>query len=702
MDGLKAYTRKQIDPEALEIIESTGLPVVDGYRDPEHRDFSPAWNGLSQAWWEALRADQPQKYHRLIAICEEDFPTFCAVLLKVYNKTVARMHPFIYNLAQQYVWNIFAQRLRDGEPWFFVFLKARQFGVSTFVLGMHFWHTFRERDVACSVIAHDVPLTETLVRSLSFFYDELPDLVEIKPTLRQANRSAKIPKNEVYFRSRGGMEWRSRISTQCAKKIDARGATAKHILFSERAFYQDAQALEDAITPQLPPRGSPARLECSVISESTPNGQNHFYDLWQLSKQYDSETKDIFLPWFIAEDLYSLEPPPDWKMSREERSLMIQLSKDRKANYDGRPVTPAQMYWRRTEIDNKSGSQQDAEVAFDMEYPSDDETCFLMFRNKSVFKDDMKYLGACVSEMEELGRGACHANGWPRGNYGQGILEFEPLHGPFTSFQFRHEARPKFVSKGGGYLKVWEPPTPGHLYTVGSDAGDTQDNAVSQVICVTCAQQAAELVMHGEGPERFTDASVALCRWYFNALWMPEVNHVGTIVLKRGMKDWNYGNVCREEKWDEVALKKNKYGWMTSELNKPVLISGFEMVIHEHYLRIASRELRSEMSTFGRIGMNEGGGGRYKGVGNAHDDRVMAMALAVMAVRQSPKHFSEMTKRKHVVLPSAYDLGINDTVQIESRRNAAIPEAIKQHFSHEPTYDLSVNPIRGVFGGVIF
>ena len=694
------HTRSQIDPEALSIIESTGHHVMPGRRNPEARDFSPNWDGLTTKWWLDLQAKNPKSFYRLVSICEEDFPTFCAVLLKVYNKTVSRTHPFIFNSAQSFSWNIIAKMIEDGVPLFVIFLKARQLGVSTFTLAKHFWHAWRERDVATTVIAHEVKLAKTLVGTLALFFDELPDVEYIKPKLRANNRAARIPTLEVFFSARGGREWRAKISTHVAKNIEARGERSKHILESEYAFYSDPQALNDSLMPQLPPIGSPARRECSVIIESTPNGQNHFYDFWQLAKTGKTEWRGIFLPWFIAEDLYSVEPPLNWRMTREETALQKQLTIERQKKYDGKPVTRAQMYWRRCEINAKAGNEQDSEMAFDMEYPSDDETCFLLFESKSIFKDDMKYLGSCITQIEELAREQIKQHGLPKGDYAQGEMVFEPLGSPFAPKATTSHRRPKFNPKSGGSLRVWEFPTSGHIYTVGSDAGDSYDNAVSQVVCVTCGQQAAELAMHQVGTETFTDHSIALCRWYWNALWLPEVNHVGTIVMKRGISDWGYGNVAREERWDEIALKKNKFGIYTNDQNKPVMISNFILLIKERYLRIASRELRSEMSTFSLEGLTQNGSPRYRGAGSSKDDRVMAMALAIMAVRQSPKYFAEMTKKRHAELPDAVELGINSSPQVEERRTKAVPDAVKEYLGEEKSYELAVNPIRGFLGGL--
>ena len=216
------FTRKQIDPEALRIIERTGHKVLPGRRNPAKRDFSPNWDGLSREWWSAIRKNNYKDYCRLISICEEDYPTFAACLLRVYNKTVSRIHPFIFNNAQQHAWNILAQMLADGLPLMVIFLKARQLGVSTFVLGKHEWHAWRERDISTTIIAHDAKLAGTLVRTLGLFYDELPDLPEIKPELREKSRTARVPKKELHFSKRNGQEWRAQISTYTSKNVEVR------------------------------------------------------------------------------------------------------------------------------------------------------------------------------------------------------------------------------------------------------------------------------------------------------------------------------------------------------------------------------------------------------------------------------------------------------------------------------------------------
>jgi hypothetical protein len=680
-------TRSQIHPRALEIIEATGMIVTPGKRDPAHRDFSPAWEGLLVEWWRALQRENPEAFYELIAICEEDFPTFCACLVRIYNKAVSRVTPFIWNNAQRIAWDTIARLISEGQTVFIAFLKARQLGVSTFVLAKHFWHAWRERLMRTTVTTHDVALAQTLISTISLFYDELPDLDYIKPKLRQASSGAKIPKKEVEFRTRGGRDWSSHILTHVAKNVEARGARAKHLLFSEYAFYDEAQALMDAITPQLPSIGSPARLECSIIIESTPNGQNDFYDLWQLAKSGRSEFVPVFLPWWLADDMYSVEAPQKWRMSSDESDLQKRLTVER-LRIDGKPVTNAQMYWRRKEIDGKSGGVVDAEMAFDMEYPSDDETCFSIYKNDSIFKGDVRFLQESIAKMEDKGEALCAEMEWPRGTAGKGDLTFVDLQSPFEPARHKKKPTPLFEPDRHGTLLVWEAPASGHIYTMGSDSALTFDNSVTHVTCVTCRQQAAELVMNETGIEDFTDATVALGYWYNTALWLPEINYMGSTLLKRAMNEWMYPNMARYEKWDEPGLQQKKYGWEMNEHNKGILMNNMAYLIKERFYRIASRPLLSELLTMEIEGMTKHRNLMVSASGGKHDDRVVALALALKAVAQSPKLHAHMTRERYR-LPTATDLNINANPEIErakAKQHPLIAELLRA------TQEVSVMP----------
>lgn len=678
-------TIDQIDPRALEIVEwALGEPIPRGRRE----DRSPNFRGLPQQFWHDLYARDRRVFDELHLILAEDFPTFAALLLKVFNKSVGQIHAFIFNNAQTIAWNEMVRLRNEMRTMFLLFLKARQLGVSTMVCGHEFWQAWRQNDIECTVIAHEEALAHRLIRIMDVFYQELPDVGGLRPTLREKSRKATLPKDGFYFSDR-----RSYVETHIAKNAEARGRSSKHNLLSELAFYPDPQALLDSLLPQLPPLGSPARLDCSVIVESTPFGQNYFYQKWEEAKAKDSEWTGIFLPWMVQDDMYSVEPPSGWKMSADERDLMSRLSHERE-KIDGKPVTRAQMWWRNRTIENDYSGDQDA---FDQEYPSDDQTCF-MLRTEAVFKDHMRYLSACCIEAEKRATKEMSDQGFAGKNIARGEMAFDPLRSPFESIGYVKYPKPVFRPSNRGDLLIWEFPKPGHIYVAGADSAagiNGRDNAVTEIVDVTTARQVAEFA-GPIGPEEFTDHTVALCRYYNNALMMPEINFTGTVVLKRTMQDWNYTNVAREEKWDEVSLKKNKYGFYTNDNNKPVLISNLVWMIQEHHVSIASRELLAELSTFQLEGYTSTANPIFNAKGKKHDDRVVAFALALYAVRQSPKLLATLTAAAPT-LPSAVDLGINRAIQPVV--NDKLPAEI-ENLLGERADALPANPIRGYMGYV--
>ncbi|GAC1407109.1 MAG: hypothetical protein NVSMB64_13550 [Candidatus Velthaea sp.] len=676
----KGKTHAQIAPRALAIIRAVGYDVPDHFRE----DGSPNFRGLPREFWVKLATDHPDLLDEMGAILRSDFPTYAALLLKVFSKRHGHLIPFIFTNAQVIGWNAMARLKAAGSTMFIVFLKARQLGISTMVAGWQHWNLWRLYDVETTLIGHEVKLVEKFIGMLRVYHEELPDVAGIRPRLRADNATGKIPRKELYYSDR-----RSWCVTQVAKNVDARGMSAKHILLSELAFYPEPQALLDALLPQLPPFGSPARRECSVIVESTPNGQNFFYDLWQSTKQQGVEWVGIFLPWMVQDDVYAVTPAPGFKLTSHETALRGRLSAERR-KIDGKDVSLAQMYWRRHTLDNDYHGDEEA---FDMEYPSDDETCFLL-RSHSVFKEKLRFLQSSCVEAERRSPAAWGAagikttKGFMRGN-----LSFPSMTTPFGDAARMRKFMPKFMEAKFGDVTVWEPPIKGHSYVIGCDAAggiEGRDNSVAHVCDVTMGRQVAEIA-GPISPEPFADLCVALAYWYNTALLYPEVNSVGSVVLKRMRRDWQYPNVGREEKWDENQLKKDKYGIYTSPNNKAVIVSNLKWIVDEQFYQIASRALLSEMSTY-----EQSTDGTYNAKSHKHDDRVIALALALYAVRQSPKMFSALTDNRHGI-PNAVELGLSKAPTPEQIRKENSDDVLPKVVSEALGRELQVpfNPIRG-------
>jgi hypothetical protein len=464
----------------------------------------------------------------------------------------------------------------------------------------------------------------------------------------------------------------------------------------EPAFYPNLNDFVSALEPQLPALGTKARLQCSLIFESTPNGQNDFYDFWEASKEEDSEMVGIFLPWYIHDDEYSLEPPKHWRMTREEKELQAILSLQRK-KIDGRPVTRDQMYWRHCKLINLKGDED----AFDMEYPSDDQSCF-MLKSQSAFSEDMKYLTQCVLDAELAAQAA-----W--GNYtdanGNEIKTDGPLTGslvfPSPPHPFGNQVghisipRPQF-RPGNGDLWVWEPPKKGHVYFAGVDVAggnEGRDYSVACVVDCTTGKQVAEY-SGNIGPEYFADILVHLSRWFNNMMVMIEMNGHGSTVLKRMSTTWGFTNFAHEEKWDEIGVKKNKPGWYTNEQNRPMIFNALKYFTHERYIKFASRTLVREMSQMKKEGQDYRTAKKHQ-----HDDHVVAAGLCCIGIRQAPKILHVLESSRNTRIPTAVELGLSHAgapveSEFEKLRNVLTQEQYDSLTGY--SYEMPMNPLRGI------
>ena len=626
--------REQISPRALAIIERYFV-IPEGYED----DGAPRFRGIPLATWRALEADKD--FPELLAILHEDYPTFAVLVQKIWAKRVGRLIPLVFNRTQRLAWNAIAGRIAASEPIFIVFFKARQMGISTLVNGWCHWHIWRLHDIEVTLVAHEKPLVFSFIDRLRIFHEELPKVPAILRTLRMQGRNARVPRDEMYYN-----ETRSKATTVVAKNAEARGRSSPHYHLAEFAFYDGGNDLLGAIMPQLPSAGTLARLQCSVIVESTANGKNDFYDLWQKACDELSEWLAKFYPWYVQDDEYSLPPPNGWRPDKKLRAWGNRLAHDRRAIDGESTITDGQLFWYVTTLEGECGGNQDL---MDREYPSDPETAFLL-RSRSIFRDDMRYLQATVTESAQR----CPAE-WKKrgvlfdGNFARGRLDYKVPDNPFgrnTPSLGELRLEPEFVFTPRGDLRVWSPPQVQHQYVIGMDAAAgtyAGDYSVGIVLDVTEGRQVAEL-HYKRAPEEFTDDCVALGWWYNCALLYPEINSIGVVCMKRARQVWFYPRVGLQEKWDEVGVKANKYGMYTTEEQKTIMVSFFKHIVSSGYLAIASDGLLAEMSIF-----VETAAGDYKADGAGHDDRVMAMALALAVVRQSPKLLGGMTAKTHAL-----------------------------------------------------
>lgn len=647
---------------------------------------------------EIARGDD-SNFEEYVGILRKHFPSFCALALKVKPKGGGRTSPFIFNQLQRGFWAIICRLIREKRPLFLVVVKFRQAGMSTFWDAWIFWQMWRQTDVQTMVIAHQLQTAETMIETMRVFYDELPERKEkdgklvwsLKPDLREGNHGATLPRGEVYF-----ADQRCWCMIHQAKNVDPRGQQVTHVLETEFAMYPDPGTLNGALLPQLPPIGSPEHLRCTFVIESTPKGQNEFYEKYHAQNDTNSELwtsigkvrmgrlwTSVFFPWFIFDEQYAHEIPvkngkPVYTLDKEERQLQRYLSHIRQSEYDGKPVSDAQMYWRREMIDEYYEGDEDQ---FNQEYPTDDEECFNI-SSQSIFRPYSKTLMKDVRDMVDYA-----VNHWKT------VYDLK-THGPLKvrirfdgAFAMGKRPTVKWEVHPHGKWAVWETPQAGHVYVIGADPAvgtEGGSNAAAFVLCVTCRHQAAEFTEEEFGPERFA-TELAMAGWAYNtAMLVPEVNNVGYVVLKNLITDLFYPNLYRWPKFDEVNSFTKKRGFVTNNTTKYLMVSSMKHYVEEHVVKIASPALLSEMSTFEQKSEDEFGPQRGRLA-----DRVMAFGLAIMGVMQTPRLASALLESVNA-MPSAFDLGIA-AMQPERLQ---IPQAIAERLEKRSQFSMPWNPLQ--------
>ena len=186
-------------------------------------------------------------------------------------------------------------------------------------------------------------------------------------------------------------------------------------------------------------------------------------------------------------------------------------------------------------------------------------------------------------------------------------------------------AKEPIEERRGGALLIWFPPVPGKEYLVAVDTaggGSDGDFAAVQVIELGSGTQCAELQQRLP-PLELAHVAADLGREYGRytggeAEIAVERNNHGSAVL---------AYLDATERYTRVWEQSGVAGWLTTAGNKPRMVSRIGALLVESPAIFLSKRLLAECRTF-----VSSAGGRMGAANGAHDDCLMAMAVA-QAVR---------------------------------------------------------------------
>ena len=187
-----------------------------------------------------------------------------------------------------------------------------------------------------------------------------------------------------------------------------------------------------------------------------------------------------------------------------------------------------------------------------------------------------------------------------------------------------HVTNIRWMNDRNGYINIYQLPNTPEVtkYCIGGDtAGEGSDFFIGQVLDARTGKQVATL-KHQFDADQYTKQMYCLGMYYKQALIGIEANFDSFPIME--LQRLGYTNQYVRETQDTYTGKTEKrFGFKTTSLTRPTIISRLIEIVREHCDTINDKDTLEELLTIirnekGRIEAPEGG----------HDDQMMGLAIA--------------------------------------------------------------------------
>lgn len=513
----------------------------------------------------------------LLAEVRQNPEKLIQLVFVVVDKSQKTM-PFFFNEVQQDFINTLNQAIKDYEEGriaeiSLLILKGRQQGFTTLVTAYQLACSILNRNFQGFTLADTSDNSETIFQNKAKFpYSQIPEV--LKPTEKFNNRK------QLLFE-----KLNSSWSVDTATKDVGRSRTINFFHGSECAFWQyGIAAIQAAI-------GEAFTKNCIKIFESTADGFNDYEKMWSSGSHIN-----CFYAWWRTPE-YRISIPSEQK--REEFIHRINAGNEwiwERLRWlrDEKHLQLEQLYWYW----NKYDKYLDKDL-IKQEYPCSPQEAFLL-SGKTVFDT--------VAIMYRL----------------------EHIPQPIKTGYFQYDydglriTNIQWVNDRNGYIRLYmQPDSPAITnYCIGGDtAGDGSDSFVGIVLDARTGQQAAVL-RHQFDADLYAKQIFCLGKYYKNALIGIEVNFDSYPIME--LQRLGYENQYVREVLDTYTNRTEKrFGFRTTSVTRPAIISRLVEIVRDHTDLINDRETLEELLTITR---NEKG--KVEAPAGNHDDMMMALAIA--------------------------------------------------------------------------
>ncbi len=474
------------------------------------------------------------------------------------------------------------EKLGRNKP-FFV-LKGRQQGFTTIITAIQLSHAIVKRNFAGFTLADRDDNTKAIfIDKAKVMYNALPERLKPHEKLNSVN--------EMYF-DKLNSSWRVASATANV----GRSRTLSFVHYSEVAFFRCSLGdLQKSIAEA-------AIADALQVYETTANGFNEAKELWDGGACHNLFYEWWRTPEYVSTEYEYLESPDAWLSDRLEVLTQKGLSRE-------------QMAWYA-----KKYSAYIDKAAIRQEYPCSPEEAFVSSGDCIFDRDAISNYLSSFDVKSRLGR-----------------FEYKKVYKQLTDdygnvLGGSHVIEDiKFVTDPNGYISIVEEPfveekngtKRAKPYVIGADtAGTGLDYFTAKVIDNTCGRCVATLRKQKIDEDLFAEQLYCLGKYYADALLGVEINYSRHPM--RVLRQLGYENLYLSKKMTTVTdVPENYYGFVTSSITRPIIISNLVSVMREDIRLETDRETLKEMTTF--IKRDDG---KQAASDGAHDDLVMASAIA--------------------------------------------------------------------------
>ena len=452
-------------------------------------------------------------------------------------------------------------------------LKGRQQGFTTVVTAYQLACSILNRNFQGYTLADKSDNSEAIFQNKAKFpYSQLPEA--LKPTEKFNNRK------QLLF-EKINSSW----AVDTATKDVGRSRTVNFFHGSECAFWQNG------IAPVQGALGEAFTRNCIKIYESTANGYNDYQKMWNSGSHINCfyewwKTKEYRVR-FPGEDvrdsfLRAIDTKKDWIWER------LRWLRDEKS------LDAEQLFWYW----NKYDKYLDKDL-IKQEYPCTPHEAFLL-SGKNVF--DVAIVLDRLSRLQKPMK------------TGYFVYDYDGL--KITNI--------KWVNDRDGYIEIYQVPNVPEMteYCIGGDtAGEGSDYFVADVLDAKTGQQVAKL-RHQFDADQYTRQMYCLGKYYKDALIGIEANFDSYPIMELQRLGYlkQYARVAQDT---YTGKTEKRYGFKTTSLTRPTIISRLIEIVREHCETINSKDTLEELLTIIR---NEKG--RIEAPQGGHDDQMMSLAIA--------------------------------------------------------------------------